>query len=111
MLNTWGGILKFIPINIPTYNGTKTGFSRADVGVEAGFCASIGRNTDWNTLEKANSHLWFLYYQKMFENFEKMWSGGGGPAMARSFLDIESWSNLADIVVNLLQKWRFPILV
>ena len=40
-----GRFLKIIPIGI-----TKTGFSRADVSMETGFHAGIGRNADWNNL-------------------------------------------------------------
>ena len=45
-----GGFLKIVSVGIPTYAGAKTGFSRADVGLETGFRTCIGRNADWNNL-------------------------------------------------------------
>ena len=46
----WGAFLKIASVGIPTYAGAKTDFSRADISMETGFCASIGRNAAWINL-------------------------------------------------------------
>ena len=45
-----GGFLKIVSVGISTYASVKTSFSRADISVETGFRADIGRNADWNYL-------------------------------------------------------------